>query len=322
MEILEAAEARTRDGGQPLSIGIGVHAGETAESEQEGIVGSAVNVAARICSVARPGELLVSDTVRALTRTLLQVRFVPRGSPRLKGVSEPIALFRVESAAPGGAGAAVASRSARWRRLLPAGPLGALLALGAVVLVLIVVPGLYVLRGGQAPSGSATPTGVASPSGSPAAAFPNADERTLLDRLPTSVTGGAGFPNCTQAPVADRATDATVSVVCTPAGGGAQSARYDVVADVGLLGLFFQGPEPAGDCSKGTGFQTTWQLPNPIPPNVPFLAGRLRCFQQGSDSWIWWTYDVDRIVARAVRSDHDWKALWEWWDVVGPALKE
>ena len=47
--------------------------------------GSAVNVAARVCSQAKPGELLVTDTVRALTRTFLPVRFVDRRVRRLKG---------------------------------------------------------------------------------------------------------------------------------------------------------------------------------------------------------------------------------------------
>ena len=60
---------RAEQPAQPISVGIGVHAGESEDSE-EGIVSGAVNVAARICAQALPGELLVSDTVRALTRTL------------------------------------------------------------------------------------------------------------------------------------------------------------------------------------------------------------------------------------------------------------
>lgn len=320
LEILSTARGRAPEDGPALSIGIGVHAGETAESEQEGLVGSAVNIAARICSVARPGELLVSDTVRALTRTLLQVRFVPSGTRRLKGVSEPVSLFRVEPVEAGDSRVA-ASGTARWRRLVPTGPMGALLALGAVVLVLVVVPGLFVLRGSQPPPASGSPTSAISPSTSPsAAAFPDASQSALLARLPSMVTGGSAGPDCTETAPADRATDATVSVVCTPGSdSAAQTVWYDVIGDAGALP---RGSEPKGDCSKGTGFTSTWELPNPVPPNVPFLAGRLRCFQQGSSSWIWWTYDADLIVARAVRNDLDWKALWQWWDVVGPGLKE
>jgi class 3 adenylate cyclase/outer membrane protein assembly factor BamB len=92
LAILEAA--RTAE--PRIDVGIGVQAGETSEGD-EGPIGSAVNIAARVCSQARPGELLVTDTVRALTRTRLPVRFVPRGSPRLKGIAEPIPLFAVLS---------------------------------------------------------------------------------------------------------------------------------------------------------------------------------------------------------------------------------
>ena len=38
---------------------------------------------------------MVSDTVRSLTRTYLDVTFVPLGARRLKGVDEPIPLYRV-----------------------------------------------------------------------------------------------------------------------------------------------------------------------------------------------------------------------------------
>jgi outer membrane protein assembly factor BamB/class 3 adenylate cyclase len=90
MAIVDAARTAI----PPILLGVGVHAGETAETG-EGPVGSAVNIAARVCAQAGPGELLVTDTVRSLTRTRLEFRFVPRGSPTLKGIQEPIALYRV-----------------------------------------------------------------------------------------------------------------------------------------------------------------------------------------------------------------------------------
>jgi class 3 adenylate cyclase len=96
LAIIRAAAEGRQAGGAPIHVGIGVHAGETVETA-EGYVGSAVNVAARVCSQARPGELLVTDTVRALTRTLLPVRFVNRTTRRLKGIGERVVLYRVES---------------------------------------------------------------------------------------------------------------------------------------------------------------------------------------------------------------------------------
>ena len=53
----------------PIRVGIGIHAGETVDTD-EGIVSSAVNIAARVCSAAGPGQLLVTETVRGLTRAI------------------------------------------------------------------------------------------------------------------------------------------------------------------------------------------------------------------------------------------------------------
>lgn len=94
---------------RPIRVGVGIHAGETVETA-DGYVGAPVNVAARLCALAGPGEVLVSDTVRALTQTVLPVRFESRGRKQLKGVAEPLAVY---SAKPLGDGQ---SRSDRQRR--------------------------------------------------------------------------------------------------------------------------------------------------------------------------------------------------------------
>jgi branched-chain amino acid transport system substrate-binding protein len=92
LAIVSSAEDAVAGGGPPIRVGVGVHAGEAVETA-EGYVGGAVNIAARICAQARAGEVLVSDTVRALTQTVLPVVFEPRGRRQLKGVAEPIALY-------------------------------------------------------------------------------------------------------------------------------------------------------------------------------------------------------------------------------------
>jgi len=118
----ETEAART----EPIAVGVGVHAGETIETP-EGYVGGPVNIAARICALARPGEVLVSDTVRALTATVLPVTFTPLGRRQLKGVRELLALYRVAPADP----AASARAAARGRRLL--------VARGAAVVLVVAV---------------------------------------------------------------------------------------------------------------------------------------------------------------------------------------
>jgi branched-chain amino acid transport system substrate-binding protein len=96
----DAAAASSEHPAEPIRVGVGIHAGETIETS-DGYVGSPVNIAARICAQAASGEVLVSETVKALTRSLLPVRFEPRGRRQLKGIGDSIALFAVVETAPG-----------------------------------------------------------------------------------------------------------------------------------------------------------------------------------------------------------------------------
>jgi branched-chain amino acid transport system substrate-binding protein len=129
LAIAEAASHPTGDPAPPpIPVGIGIHAGETVETP-DGFVGSAVNIAARICAVAKPGEVLVSETVRALTQTVLPVTFTPRGRKSLKGVSEPVAVYAVTASTDAWA----AGTTRRSRRLALAGGVIVLVAVVAVV---------------------------------------------------------------------------------------------------------------------------------------------------------------------------------------------
>jgi len=139
--VAEAAAASGEHPEEPIRVGVGIHAGETIELD-DGYVGSAVNIAARLCAMAGPGEVMVSETVRALTRTLLPVTFKPRGRRELKGISEPIELFAVDPAGPGIDAWAEPERrraSRRGRR--------AILAAGAVAVIAAIGAGAWVLRG-------------------------------------------------------------------------------------------------------------------------------------------------------------------------------
>jgi class 3 adenylate cyclase len=95
LSIVEAAaEASSNQPDRPIQVGIGIHAGETVDSP-DGYVGSAVNIAARVCSQAQAGEVLVSETMRELVRSSLPVGFIPRGRRHLKGIAAPVGLYRV-----------------------------------------------------------------------------------------------------------------------------------------------------------------------------------------------------------------------------------
>lgn len=82
-----------------FEIGIGLDAGE-ALPVGNGFRGAALNLAARLCSLAAPGEILASDTVVALARKLDDLQYVDRGMEPLKGFAEPVHVFRVVSRPP------------------------------------------------------------------------------------------------------------------------------------------------------------------------------------------------------------------------------
>jgi class 3 adenylate cyclase len=80
------------EGGLPLHLGI--HAGDVIR-EANNVFGGAVNIASRISGLSAPGEVLVSDVVRALARTSASVTFEDRGEHALKGVGEPQRVYAV-----------------------------------------------------------------------------------------------------------------------------------------------------------------------------------------------------------------------------------
>jgi class 3 adenylate cyclase len=76
-----------------LEIRAGLHTGECEVSDGK-IVGVAVSIGARIASLAGPGEVLVSSTVKDLVAGS-GLRFEDRGEHELKGIQEPWRVFAV-----------------------------------------------------------------------------------------------------------------------------------------------------------------------------------------------------------------------------------
>lgn len=95
LEIVDAADdLNARGPERTLDLGVGVHAGEAVETA-EGYIGRAVNIAARLCAIAKPGEVLVSSTVKGIAQASIPVGFVLRGKRRLKGIQDPILVYAV-----------------------------------------------------------------------------------------------------------------------------------------------------------------------------------------------------------------------------------
>jgi class 3 adenylate cyclase len=141
LEIQDAAAAmNAAEPGHPIQLGVGVHAGEAVETA-EGYIGRAVNIAARLCAAAKPGEVLVSSTVKGITQSSIAVGFIPRGQKRLKGIADPIQVYAVTR-----------DVNARAPRAVPRPVAVGGAALGAVAVLVIAM-----LAGSQLRAPTATP---------------------------------------------------------------------------------------------------------------------------------------------------------------------
>ena len=80
----------------PLPVGIGLDAGEAVQVEG-GYRGGALNLAARLCGQAGPGEILCSQSVVHLARAVEGISYVDRGELHLKGLSDPVHVLAIAS---------------------------------------------------------------------------------------------------------------------------------------------------------------------------------------------------------------------------------
>src|SRR6266446_5353083 len=97
------AAANRNQAGPGIAIGIGINTGEPIRQEDGDYIGGTVNLAARICATAGPGQILVAESTRYVAgRIELRkadgggvVEYVDRGLQPLKGFPEPKRLFEV-----------------------------------------------------------------------------------------------------------------------------------------------------------------------------------------------------------------------------------
>ena len=146
----------------PLPVGIGLDAGEAVPLE-EGYRGGALNLAARLCGQARPGEILASRSVTHLAQRVDGVRYVDRGRVHLKNLTEPVELIRI---VPEGADPAERLRAA----LPPTGPpsrrsRAKIVIAAAVAIALAVSAAIVLLRDGAEPTIAAGAVGLLDLSG-------------------------------------------------------------------------------------------------------------------------------------------------------------
>jgi WD40 repeat protein/class 3 adenylate cyclase len=112
----------------PLAVGIGLDAGE-AVAVDGGFRGGALNLAARLCGIAAPAEILASPAVTHLARKVEGVAYIDRGTVNLKGLADPVQVIRLRAEANDAADDMAFRRAlgSRAARLTPAVP-GAIVA--------------------------------------------------------------------------------------------------------------------------------------------------------------------------------------------------
>jgi YVTN family beta-propeller protein len=122
----------------PLPVGIGMDAGEAVPTDG-GYRGRALNVAARLCSLAGPGVILASETVALLAGRYDRAMYAPRRPTRVKGVAEPVRYVEVLPGIdlPPPPLPAPARRVTRRKAALAA--VGALVLIGAAVAAILLV---------------------------------------------------------------------------------------------------------------------------------------------------------------------------------------
>ena len=93
---LALLEATREDPSLPMPAGVGIDVGE-AVVVPDGWRANAINVAARLCSLAKGGEILATREVTHLAQAIDGIRYAPRPATRVKGIAEPVSPVVVMS---------------------------------------------------------------------------------------------------------------------------------------------------------------------------------------------------------------------------------
>ena len=166
----------------PQVLRVGVATGEVSFSEDGDVHGRPVVEAARLCALAAPGTVLMTDVTRRVIGSRSAHDVVDDGTRDLRGIPEPIRIHRIGGDAPARAAAMRGTGSGRPRGTRALGR--RVVVVAAVVLALVAAVTLVVRRGsedeadasvstpGSTPvtTSDAAPSTVATPSVAPAAA--------------------------------------------------------------------------------------------------------------------------------------------------------
>jgi TolB-like protein/class 3 adenylate cyclase len=90
-------QAATAAAGTQLSLRIGINLGDV-RFEDGDVLGDAVNIAARLQTLAEPGEIIAADSVAQLLRGKIQGALDDLGGKSVKNIPEPVHVWRLRPA--------------------------------------------------------------------------------------------------------------------------------------------------------------------------------------------------------------------------------
>ena len=113
-----------------IEFRIGIYAGEVVEESDGDLMGDAVNIAARLEGIAKPGAICLSDDAYRQVKGRLEMEVSDLGATQLKNIAEPVRAYLVEVRKPD---APRKHRSAPLRRRVAALATLAVLAVAGAV---------------------------------------------------------------------------------------------------------------------------------------------------------------------------------------------
>ncbi len=94
-EAVVAMEDEFQDGDAKLALRAGLASGPVILFEGDDYIGQAVNMAARLCDLAQPGEVLATKAM--LSSLMVNTTATDIGPKRVEGIAEPVELVRLAS---------------------------------------------------------------------------------------------------------------------------------------------------------------------------------------------------------------------------------
>ena len=84
-----------------IEFRVGIHVGEVVEESDGDLMGDAVNVAARLEGIAKPGAICLSEDAYRQVKGRLEMEASDLGAIQLKNIAEPMRAYLVEVGRPG-----------------------------------------------------------------------------------------------------------------------------------------------------------------------------------------------------------------------------